>query len=217
MSTYSIIDTPWHTTDIIDCLKEAGVETVIRYYNNGNSTGLPQKRLELNEAQALSAGGLKIMVIFQTSQNEADDFSYDKGFESGTNAYNWAKDTIGQPRNSAIYFAVDYDASPAELATNIIPYFEGVAAAFKDLGGASTDYKVGAYGSGLVVNAIKSQGTCEYRWLSQSSGYLGTQDALDNGNYELHQIYPSGVICDIDVDYDVENPNVSDLGTFDLK
>lgn len=217
MSTYSIIDTPWHTTNIIDCLKDAGVETVIRYYNDGNSVHLPQKRLELNEAQALSAGGLKIMVIFQTGQDSTSEFTYDQGFQSGTNAYNWAKNTIGQPRNSAIYFGVDYNPNEAELESNVIPYFKGVAAAFKDLGGASADYNVGAYGSGLVVNTLRDQGLCDYRWLSQSSGYYGTQEALNEGNYELHQIYPSEVICSIAVDYDVENPNVSDIGSFDLK
>lgn len=216
MSTYKIIDTPWHTTDIVGCLKEEGITTVIRYYNNGNSTGLPQKRLELPEAQALSAGGLKILVVFQLSQNKVTDFTNEKGQAAGTSAFNWAKDTIGQPSGSAIYFAVDYNASQAELESNISPYFEGVAQSFSELSGGESLYKVGVYGSGLVVNSLKDQGLADYRWISQSSSYYGTQEALANGQYDLHQIYPAGVICKIDVDFDEQNPDVSNIGSWSL-
>ena len=208
-----LIDTPWNTSAIIDCLKNEGVGTVIRYYNNGNSTGLPQKRLELPEAQAISNGGLQVMVIFQLIQDSTQYFTEQQGFEAGQSAAEWAKNTIGQPAGSAIYFAVDYNPNDAEVQSNIVPYFEGVAKAFASLGG---DYKVGAYGSGLVVNTLRDQSLCEFRWLSMSNGYYGTQDALNEGNYELHQIYPSAVICNIDVDYDELNPNVKDIGSFSL-
>jgi hypothetical protein len=208
-----LIDTPWDTSAIIDCLKNEGVGTVIRYYNNGNSTTLPQKRLELQEAQALSAGGLQIAVVFQLVQDSTQFFSEQLGYDAGVSAFNWAKNTIGQPAGSAIYFAVDYNPNDAEVQSNIVPYFEGVAKAFASLGG---DYKVGAYGSGLVVNTLRDQSLCEFRWLSMSSGYYGTQDALNEGNFELHQIYPSAVICNIAVDYDEKNPTSTDIGSFSL-
>lgn len=216
MSTCQIIDTPWNTTDQVDCLKAAGITTVIRYYNNGNSSALPEKRLELDEAQALSSGGLKIAVVFQTSQDEASDFSYDQGYSAGTSAYNWASGTIGQPFNSAIYFAVDYNASQDDVDNLIIPYFNGVKAAFSDLGNRRSQYKIGAYGSGLVVNTLKDGGQCDYRWLSASTSYNGTQDALDTGEYEMVQIYPSDKVCNISLDYDQLQSADTAIGSFIL-
>lgn len=212
----SVIDTPWHTTNALDCLKQEGIKTVIRYYNNGNSSGLPQKRLEPTEAQALSNAGFQIMVVFQTSQNQASDFSEAQGYAAGKSAFEWAKNTIGQPQGSAIYFAVDYNASESDLQSAIIPYFQGVKQAFLDLGEGEMYYKIGAYGSGLVVNTIMNEGISSFRWLSMSTGFYGTQQALEDGNYELHQLYPSAVICNIAVDYDAKKADDTNIGSWQL-
>ena len=218
MNTYKIIDTPWDTSSQIACLKREGIETVIRYYNDGNSKKLPEKRLELAEAQALSAAGLNIMVVFQKTNNEVVDFTYDKGYSNSQIAYNWAKGTIGQPFHSAIYFAVDYDASKSDLDNNIIPYFQGIQDGFKALANRLNTYEVGVYGSGLVVNTLKNQGLCSFRWLSESSGFNGTQEALDHGSYELYQQFTTNtILCSLDVDFDIQNPHGQSMGAFKLK
>lgn len=214
---YKIIDTPWHTTEKLDCLKESGIETVIRYYNNGNSSTLPEKCLEPPEAQALSEAGFQIAVVFQLSQNKASDFTEQKGYDAGISAFGRARDIIGQPRGSAIYFAVDYNASSGEIESNIIPYFEGVKRAFEEKSQVGTRYKVGAYGSGLVVNTLLEKELIDYRWLSMSTGYRGTQDAITNGDYEMRQIYPSATVCGIAVDYDEKKTAETDIGSFTLR
>ena len=119
---------------------------------------------------------------------------------------------IRQPLGSAIYFAVDYNASQADLENYVIPYFKGVKEAM------GNSYKIGAYGSGLVVNTLRVEGLCEFRWLSESSSYYGTQEAIDNGAYELHQIYvsPAPQVCGIDVDYDTKKPETDNIGAFTL-
>lgn len=217
MTTYPIIDTPWHTTNQLDCLKSSGIEVVIRYYNNGNSATLPQKRLELPEAQALSNDGFQIMVVYQTTQNSVSSFSEQKGYDAGVNAFNWAKNTIGQPRGSAIYFAVDYNATQSEIDNNIAPYFQGVKTAFEELSALGERYNVGAYGSGLVVNSLLEMKLIDYRWLSMSTGYRGTTEAIENGDYELRQIYPSQTLCSIAVDFDEKKSPETNIGSWSLR
>ena len=62
---YRIIDTPWNTTAYIPQLKSGGVETVIRYYNLEDSSSLPQKQFQPDEASALAAAGLTMAVVFE--------------------------------------------------------------------------------------------------------------------------------------------------------
>ena len=75
----SIIDTTSNTQSSIPCLLSQGVQTVIRYYNFSNSSTFPEKRLELLEAELLSANGLQIAVTFQQRQNQVADFSEPNG------------------------------------------------------------------------------------------------------------------------------------------
>src|SRR6266581_9476303 len=122
----SIIDTPFNTESSITCLLSKGVRTVIRYYNFSNSRTLPEKAMELAEAQALAAHGMQIAVVFQQRQNQVADFTELKGVAAGRRAYRYAQDNINQPANSGIYFSVDFDASSNEIENNITPYFEGI-------------------------------------------------------------------------------------------
>jgi len=78
----SIIDTPWNTTSRLSCLAADNVKTIIRYYNFSNSQRLPEKCLTLAEAEAISARGINIAVVFQQRQDRAEDFSESRGFEA---------------------------------------------------------------------------------------------------------------------------------------
>ena len=96
----SIIDTPFNTKSKASCLVSQGVRTAIRYYNFSNSLNFPEKRLELAEAQALSAHGVQIAVVFQQRQDQVADFTELKGVATGRRAYRHAQDSIGQPNDS---------------------------------------------------------------------------------------------------------------------
>src|ERR1051325_10636848 len=128
----SIIDTPFSTRNSIPCLKSQGVSTVIRYYNFSNSGVFPNKKLELPEAEALSANNVQIAVVFQQRQNKVEDFSELQGFAAGRAAFRHARHSIGQPTNSGIYFSADFDASNNEITNAVIPYFQGVRRAFTE-------------------------------------------------------------------------------------
>lgn len=213
MGKFTIIDTPWDTSPYLEDLKNAGISTVIRYYDIHNSHKLPQKRLEKAEAEALSKHNMEIMVIFQALSNSPTAFSHALGMSHVDNAYRWAKEGIGQPEGSAIYFAVDFNASQEDLKEHVIPYFKGIQAFLQS---KEAPYKVGVYGSGLVVNTLFQQNLVAYRWLSMSHGFEGTRTALQNGQYELHQIYPPDKLGELSVDFDEKKETQTDIGAFRL-
>ena len=197
----SIIDTPFNTTSKISCLVSQGVRTVVRYYNFSNSLNFPEKCLQLAEARALSAHGLQTAVVFQQRKNQVTDFTELKGVAAGRRAYRHAQDRIGQPNGSAIYFAVDFDASRDETMNNVVSYFEGLKRAFLEESGGRPEYRTGAYGSGFVCAALREKGLIEFTWLAMSRGFRGTREALTAGEFHLAQRAPAATLCGLGVDF----------------
>ena len=205
MSNYSIIDSPWNTIAHIDCFRTQGIKTIIRYYDAELFTPYPQRRLGPVEAIKLSQNGFKIMVVFEVSENIVAS----TGTAFGLDALQCAKE-IGQPNESAIYFAVDFNAELTIIKEQIIPYFQAIQKVMNDAR-PTQSYKIGAYGSGLVINTLKKENLIDYRWLSHSPDYLGTKEALEDGSYELRQISPSTIICRLRTYYNELNPTISDV------
>jgi hypothetical protein len=172
--------------------------------------------MELPEAQALAAHGIKLAVVFQQNQRSAGDFTKAKGIAAGRRAFRHAHDNIGQPFGSGIYFGVDYDASRSDLADSIAPYFEGVHEAMLAESGGSGSYRIGAYGSGLTCSTLTNRDLIELSWLSMSPGFRGTREALEAGEYHLTQRRPESILCGLDIDYNDPNPNRPDFGAFTI-
>jgi hypothetical protein len=212
----TIIDTPFNTRTSIPCLRSQGVRTVIRYYNFSNSGVFPNKRLELPEAEALSANEMQIAVVFQQRQDRVEDFSELKGFAAGRAAFRHAQHSIGQPANSGIYFSVDFDASNNEITNNIVPYFQGVRRAFTEESGGDPEYRVGVYGSGLVSSRLTNEGLIQLTFLAMSRGFRGTRDALEAGEFHLAQRAPATHLCGLGVDFNDPNPARPDFGSFTI-
>ena len=210
----AIIDTPFNTTSRIPCLVSIGVQTVIRYYNFENSQGFPEKSIQLAEAQALAAHGVQIAVIFQQRQNQIADFTELKGVAAGRRAYRYAQDSIGQPNGSGIYFVVDFDASRDQIEKSVAPYFVGITRAFAEESGNVPEYRIGAYGSGLVCGTLTNKGLIDFVWLAMSRGFAGTREALDAGEFHLAQRAPAATLCSLGVDFNNLNPDRPDFGAF---
>jgi len=189
---------------------------VIRYYNFSNSLSFPEKCLQLAEALAIGSQGVRIAVVFQQRQNQVADFTELKGKAAGRRAYRHAHDSIGQTSGSAIYFAVDFDASSDQIENNIAPYFEGVKRAFAEEGEGAPEYRVGAYGSGLVCSTLTNKGLIHFVWLAMSRGFSGTREAITAGEFHLAQRAPAATLCGLGVDFNDPNPARSDFGTFTL-
>ena len=172
------------------CLAKAGFTFACRYYKSSPSC------LSKAEAMALSAAGLYVVTIVENgSPTSAAYFSHAKGLEDGMFAIKNAL-FVGQSAGSPIYFAVDHDASQAEVLGVITDYFTGVVAAFAKTGNA---HPIGVYGSGLVCSHIKKSIPGSYAWLSMSTGWAGSHTFAD---WNLKQTVGS-TVCGISVDEDI--------------
>ncbi|MGZ3181476.1 MAG: DUF1906 domain-containing protein [Telluria sp.] len=208
------LDTTIELTRHAVALKDQGVDFVLRYYSNNAS-----KNLSLGEARALSAAGLMIGVVWETAGTHAGFFSRAQGLADGAQAFRMAKEAIGQPFGSAIYFAVDYDPAQADLDGAISNYFTGVHAALYVANAGQPSYRVGVYGSGLCCGTLVERGIAGLSWLSQSTGYAGSRQYAEQKRYDLIQM-PSARIAGADgivlsVDPDATHPE-RDAGLFSV-
>jgi hypothetical protein len=212
-----IIDTPFDATDRAEGLRQLGVTTVIRYYCFRNSATFPAKCLTAREAQALCAVGLRLVTVFQQRQNQLEDFSEAKGRSTGARAHELAEGAVGQPPGSAIFFAVDFDASAAQIAAHVQPFFEGVRAALASANGGAPAYRIGVYGSGLVCKTLRSAGLSELSWLAMARGFAGTREELERGQWQLNQLPPPSTLLGLGVDFNASNPDLPDCGAFSVE
>ncbi|WP_289143088.1 DUF1906 domain-containing protein [uncultured Brevibacillus sp.] len=129
----------------------AGMKFVCRYLV---PTSMAWKRLTRQEAEAITAAGMKVVSVFQRGANDAAGGAVN-GTRDGKAAFQEAK-LIGQPEGTAIYFAVDYDAQPKDYGA-LEAYLKAAA---KELPG----YFVGVYGSFAVVEEMGRRGACQRFW-----------------------------------------------------
>lgn len=164
-------------------LKSAGIQFVGRYLGDS------WKTVDKTEAAAIMNAGLKIISIWETNPTSANYFSKSSGITDGEQASVFAN-LIGQPAGSAIYFTVDYDAQPADM-TAILDYFTGVRQ------GLDKNFKVGAYGSYSVVQALHAAGSADFYWQT---------DSWSRGNVanfiQIHQYQYNVILAGVQVDYD---------------
>ncbi|MGV3464512.1 MAG: glycoside hydrolase domain-containing protein [Heyndrickxia sp.] len=136
------------TTASAKSLKAAGFDYVARYLPTTD-----WKALTTAEVKSIQDAGLKLISIFEKNSTKVSYFSEAQGIADAKDAYNYAK-SLGQPKGSAIYFTVDYDAQTNDMAV-IKQYIAG-------LNRTLVDYEVGIYGSYAVMVAIK--GLVKYYW-----------------------------------------------------
>lgn len=135
-------------------LKNNGYSFVGRYYCADTSN---QKLLTLAEAQRISTAGLDIIVVYEDANNYAGAFSYNIGVSDCNNAIGRAG-AVGQPYNTAIYFAVDYDAAGDGTLGNIDEYFRGVSDAMKQYRQSNGNgWNIGIYGGIQTVDYMYSK------------------------------------------------------------
>lgn len=195
------LDTTMELTRHAAALKAQGYDFALRYYSWNAA-----KNLSLGEARALSQAGLAIGVVWETSGTRAGFFSRAQGLADGAAAFRMARDVIGQPVGSAIYFAVDYDPTQADLDGAIGNYFTGVHAALYVAAEGQPSYRVGVYGSGLCCGTLAESGAARLSWLSQSTAFAGSRQYAEQKRYDIMQLLPArilgadGIVLDVDPD-----------------
>jgi hypothetical protein len=122
---------------------------------------------------------------------------------------------INQPTGTGIYFSADFDASQAVFNNAIKPHFEAIAA----IAAAGNPYRIGVYSSGAVCQGLLDAGLVQLTWLSQSSGFRGTQKFRASRAWNILQALPVSGFCDFDDDVDPNtiNDERGDFGGFLLK
>jgi hypothetical protein len=142
------------TLDKYKDFKKKGYSFVGRYYTNAGVAKLLTKR----DAENISKAGLKIVAVFETSPTNPEYFTYDKGKCDLLQAAERAAE-VGQPEDSAIYFAVNFGALKAHLPL-IGDYFKGICDEMKTFTlreNQKHHWSIGVYGSYPVVNYISSK------------------------------------------------------------
>jgi peptidoglycan hydrolase-like protein with peptidoglycan-binding domain len=185
------------------CIAAAGMKFVVRYYSN--SAG---KTLTRPEAVALSTAGLEVAAVYQDSGNDIKFFSTELGKKNAAKALLLAAG-IGQPADSAIYFAVDFDPSADQVRGPITDYFREVAAA---LAVSDTRYAVGVYGSGLTCRMVRDAGLSAFTWLSGSTGFRESARFRPQAN--LIQAAPDRKICGDKLSIDDDVAQSENFGAF---
>ena len=195
------LDTTMELTRHAQALAAQGYEFALRYYSHSAA-----KNLSLGEARALSQAGLRIGVVWETGGTRAGFFTRAQGLADGAAAFRMARESVGQPFGSALYFAVDYDPTQADLDGPVGNYFTGVHAALQAATEGQPSYRVGVYGSGLCCGTLVETGAASLSWLSQSTGFAGSRQYAQQMRYDVMQLLPvriagaDGIVLDIDPD-----------------
>jgi peptidoglycan hydrolase-like protein with peptidoglycan-binding domain len=166
-------------------LRAAGYTTVGRYLDE---RGTLNKKIQPGELAVIFRNGLRVFPISQYYGGNVDYFSYSQGFEDGVGAYAAAEghrfDT-----GTVIYFAVDFDATQADIDEGVIPYFHGVTAALTVRG---DKYTLGVYGSRNVCIDVSNRAGALWSFVSgMSTGFSGNLGYPLPKNWAFNQFRPS--------------------------
>jgi hypothetical protein len=172
------VDFAWGRPDP-QVLKDAGLTFVCRYYSHDGS-----KNLSLAEAQGYAKAGLDVVAVWESTANAAAA-GHDQGRADAAAALTLAK-ACGQPDDAPIYFAIDFEATLAQVKG----YFEGIATVLPLR-------RIGAYGGYGVEHELFDAGLIRYGWQTY---------AWSGGRWEpraqLRQYSNDHVIDGVGVDYD---------------
>ncbi|MFE3763696.1 glycoside hydrolase domain-containing protein [Streptomyces sp. NPDC059104] len=176
------------TTARAKALKAAGYEVVGRYLDEEvlDPKYDLDKEIQPGELDQIFAGGMRVFPISQYHARKLGDFTYPEGYRHASMAHDRAEKTYGFNRGTVIYFAVDYDATDPEIASNIIPYFNGIQAALNAKG---KRYIAGVYGSRNVCQRVTDEAYARYSFVSGMSwGFSGNLGFAMPKNWSFTQI-----------------------------
>lgn len=164
-------------------LFDAGYRFVGRYLDE--RVGTLNKEIQPGELQSIFGAGLSVFPISQYYGGERDYFTYAQGRTDATAAHAAAV-RYGFNPGTVIYFAVDYDATQAEIDSNIVPYFHGVVSG---LAATGRRYLHGVYGSRNVCAEVTRQTFARWSFVSgMSTGFSGNMGFQLPQNWSFNQI-----------------------------
>jgi hypothetical protein len=185
------IDYTSHTTvDLANKIKSSGYDFVCRYLAPDSSSW---KKLTKDEAQILLNAGLNIVSVWEQGAKNALG-GKTSGTADGKLAFAEAI-KVGQPKGSAIYFAIDFEASASQM--------DAIEAYLNAAGDQITGYEVGVYGSYSVIEEMAKRGACKHFWqtLAWSQGKKSSHANLYQSDNDVKEL-------GLDIDHDESYENV---------
>jgi peptidoglycan hydrolase-like protein with peptidoglycan-binding domain len=185
-------DRPGTALDCITTITDARAQTllaagyrVVGRYLDEHAGGTLNKRIQPGELDTIFRNGLRIFPISEYSAGSASYFTYAQGYQDALDAHTAAAG-YGFNLNTVIYFAVDYDATQADVRDHIIPYFTGVAGA---LGTQGKRYVPGIYGSRNVCARVAAAAYTRWSFIAgMSYGWSGNMGFPLPDNWAFNQI-----------------------------
>jgi hypothetical protein len=171
-------------------LKAQGIVSIGRYLNRRNPSG--DKVIKPAEARLFQACGMRLFLIYEFDGKPSGPAV---GAADGAWSAAYAP-TVGAPTDGSAFIAytVDYDAPEADMP--------GIKAAFTEFSAAiKPKFTTWAYASGAVNASLLAAKLITGRWLTCSSGFRGSKQALAAGDYEMRQAIPQE-IAGLDTDPD---------------
>ncbi|GAA2500511.1 glycoside hydrolase domain-containing protein [Winogradskya humida] len=172
------------TTARAKTLTDGGYTLIGRYLTNVEGTSL-DKKIKPGELATMYAAGLRLFPIYQTYADSAGYFSFAQGRTDALAAHDSAVGH-GIDANATIYFAVDFDATDANIDAGILPYFLGVAAGLRARG---SRYAHGVYGARNVCSRLAREAWTLRSFVSGiTSGWTGNMGYPLPDNWAIDQI-----------------------------
>ncbi len=151
-------------------LRNAGYKTIGRYLTNAPQSGALDKKIKPGELATIFASGLTVFPIFEENGDSAAGITYARGVQD-MNRATAAAIGYGFFPNTTIYYAVDFDATDADVASNVLPYFRGLRDAKGSIG---SPYGIAIYASRHVCTEIIDAGLAITSFVDGlSTGYSG--------------------------------------------
>jgi hypothetical protein len=188
----------------------SGIRFVFRYHST--TTQQAEKRLSPKEAAEVARAGLDLATVYQDRARQTADFGRARGEQDGAAAIVFAGQ-VGQPAGSAVYFAVDVDFSESQLRQYVLPYFQGVKAAFDAAAGGAAYLRIGVYGSGLTCRLLRAElAFVTLSWLAESTGW---RESKTYAQWQVRQHLNGGnSLPGLGTDFERCDASVADFGQF---
>lgn len=164
-------------------LKSNGYRYIGRYLT-GTAGGV-SKALTAAEIQIIFDAGLNFFPIYETSSTYESYFTPSQAVTDAAAAITKAKQ-LGLPKNTIIYFAVDFDAMDYQITNSILPYFNVIKYYF-DLSTTKT-YSIDVYGARNICSRVCNSCYAVSSFVGDmSTGYSGNLGFLEPTNCAFDQ------------------------------
>lgn len=158
------------TNDNVNILVDNNYKYIGRYLSGKIASGA-SKALSTEELQTLFSNGIRLFPIHQRSADDISYFTTENAYTDAVSAANYARDLHLQ-FGAIIYFAVDFDATDAQITNTILDYFMHLHSHF--ITECKGKYRVGVYGTRNLCTRVCNAGyACSSFVSDMSTGFSG--------------------------------------------